>query len=371
MRYGSIDILRTVAIFVMVFVHFGENLSGHILPVAGLGAPLFAFLSGVSYHLWVNGQYAKGISELSITKVSVRRGLFVFTTGFAFNVFVWLPEDTFNWDVLTLIGAALLLLNLLRRLPLPISVLVAVMALAVSPILRGLAGYPEYWVDGFYDPDVTLSDVIIGFLSTGYFPIFPWIAYSITGLVTAMLMFPSVPDAGSSGPDTPVHKPPWRSVALVGMALMATSAGLLAVRPYMPAPVSTHLLGGWTMFPSTIEYVLATLGMALLLFSVGHRWVDDNPRVLRHKGLLGIAKTFSRYSLTIYVLHHVVHLWPLWIYGLAMGQEPTHYWQKAMPLAASMPLAILFLALCYTWFRWVGTEDRRGIESMMRWLCDE
>ncbi|QOV89403.1 heparan-alpha-glucosaminide N-acetyltransferase domain-containing protein [Humisphaera borealis] len=379
MRYGSIDILRTVAIFVMVFVHFGENLSGYTLPIAGLGAPLFAFLSGVSYVLWVNGQHARGASELKITKVSVRRGLFVFVTGFVFNVFVWLPEDTFNWDVLTFIGAALLLLNLLRKLPLSISVLVAVLALGISPILRGLAHYPSYWVNGYYDADLTLSDVLIGFFTTGYFPLFPWIAYSIAGLVTATLMFPpadsaldATPGVGLSpaGPATLPATPSWRSVLMVGLGMIATSAVLLAVRPFVPTPVGKHLLGGWTMFPPTIEYVLATMGMALSLFGVGHRWIDDNPRILRHTGLLSIAKTFSRYSLTIYVLHHVVHLWPLWIYGLAMGQEPTHYWKIAMPMSMSMPLAALFLGCCYAWFRWVGSDERRGIESMMRWVCD-
>ena len=63
MRLLSIDILRTVAIGMMVLVHFVENLSaGYGLPTLdatiterpwwlpmGLAAPLFALLSGVSY----------------------------------------------------------------------------------------------------------------------------------------------------------------------------------------------------------------------------------------------------------------------------------------------------------------------------------
>ena len=127
MRYSSIDVLRTFAIFVMVLVHFGENLSGYNSPISGFGAPLFTLLSGVSYRLWVLGQTARGVSELEISKVSIRRGLFVFGLGFAFNLLVWLPKDIFNWDVLTFIGAALLLLNVARRIPLSISVLAAVL----------------------------------------------------------------------------------------------------------------------------------------------------------------------------------------------------------------------------------------------------
>ncbi len=76
----------------------------HALPIAGLGAPLFVFLSGVGYRLWVAGQVARGKSDLEISKTTIRRGLFVIGTGFVFNILVWLPEDTFIWDVLTFIG---------------------------------------------------------------------------------------------------------------------------------------------------------------------------------------------------------------------------------------------------------------------------
>src|SRR6476620_5610607 len=133
MRYSSIDILRTIAIQVMVFVHFSENLSGYTPPITGLGAPLFAILSGVSYFLWVRGQQARGRSEEEISKVSIRRGLFVFGVGIAFNVLIWMPEGTFNWDVLTLIGSALLILNLVRNLPVPMIIFSAVLVLLVSP----------------------------------------------------------------------------------------------------------------------------------------------------------------------------------------------------------------------------------------------
>ena len=116
MRQPSIDILRTLAIFMMIQVHFVENLSAEFegwaglsgsgaAPVpwwlmTGLGAPLFTFLSGVSYRLWVTAQEARGRSDIEISKVTIRRGLFLFGLGLIFNVFIWLPEDIFNWDIL-------------------------------------------------------------------------------------------------------------------------------------------------------------------------------------------------------------------------------------------------------------------------------
>ena len=90
-RLVSIDLLRTIAIVTMVLVHFAENLSGHTPAFAGIGAPLFVFLSGASYFLWSDARLARGESEVEVTRISVRRGLFVFGAGFAFNLFVWLP----------------------------------------------------------------------------------------------------------------------------------------------------------------------------------------------------------------------------------------------------------------------------------------
>ncbi|MFY8073576.1 MAG: hypothetical protein ACOVNQ_17925, partial [Pirellula sp.] len=67
-------------------------------------------------------------------------------------------------------------------------------------------------------------------------------------------------------------------------------------------------------------------------------------------------KLCSRYSFTIYVLHHMAHLWPMWIYGYATGHETTYYWGKAMSLSWSVPLAILFLATCCFVLRLIGPD---------------
>lgn len=359
-RLVSIDLLRTIAIVTMVLVHFAENLSGHTPAFAGIGAPLFVFLSGASYFLWSDARLARGESEVEVTRISVRRGLFVFGAGFAFNLFVWLPEDLFNWDVLTFIGSALVLLAFVRRLPRAILLLIAAMALIVAPILRGMADYPAYWESGHFECELTLSEVLVGYIATGYFPLFPWIALSLAGHATASWLFAR----RVARPRDPMR------TASIGAALAAASVALLLVRPYLPEAVSTRFLGGWTMFPPTMEYALGTLGMALVLLSLGHRFVDPIAESGRFRGLFGIARTFSRYSLTIYIVHHVVHLWPLWIYGYRATGEPTAYWKLAMPVGASMALGVAFLVACLAILRAVGPRRSFGFEALMRWICD-
>ena len=137
------------------------------------------------------------------------------------------------------------------------------------------------------------------------------------------------------------------------------------------------------MFPPSMAYVLGTLGLTLFAFAQCHYWIDQNPRFAqkttngttgtlseRGRPLGTIARTFSRHSLSIYLLHHVVHLWPLWIYGSIYGDDPTQFWQNALPAYASISLSVLFLILCYFLFRWMDRTGKSAAEGLMRWVCD-
>lgn len=344
----------------MVIVHFCENLSGYTLPFAGLAGALFTFVTGLSYRLWLNREEARGTRDVEISKVSVRRGLAILGIGFAFNVLVWLPEDTFLWDVLTFIGFAWVVLGVARKLPLSTLILFAVVSVVLSPGLREWAEYPAYWESGDFEYDFTMTDVLSGWLVTGYFPIFPWIAYPLTGFVTASLLFAKPQESCSRAGRT----------GLIGAALVTTAAVALALRPLLPEGIGEHFLGRWSMNPPTVTYVLGTVGVALLLLGLLHRWVDCNPRLSKRSAFLDVAKTFSQYSLTIYILHHVVHLWPLWIYGAVTQDEPTYYLEEAMPTTVAFLLALLFMACCHVVLRRIGPDRRLGVEAWVRWLCD-
>ncbi len=363
MRHASIDILRTVAIAVMVFVHFGENLAGVTPPMAGFGAPLFVFLSGANYFLWSDALLARGTSEEQLSKVSVRRGLFVFGAGFVFNFFLWLPEGIFNWDVLTFIGTGLLMLNITRRFPRSLTIGLALMALLIAPLLRAIVDYPAYWTNGDFEYELTFSDVVAGFFAAGFFPIFPWIAFTLIGYATASWLF--------ARPVRGVVQTPsvWRP-AQIGVVLMASAVGILLVRPYLPEALSNDLFGRWSKVPPSTVYVLGSLGIAMGLLSLVHQFVDLNPASQRFRRSLGVAQTFSRYSLTIYIVHHIVHLWPLWAYSVIHGGDATDLWGQALPFTTSMALSVLFLAVCWVVLHALGPKRSIGFERLMRWVCD-
>jgi uncharacterized membrane protein len=369
-RYWSIDILRGVAIVLMIQVHFVDNLSSRgdgddwlydASALLGLvPAPFFTFLSGVSYRLWLRKQEATGRSDVEITKITLRRGLLLFGAGIAFNTLVWLPEDTFNWDVLTLIGTSLLLLAYFRKLPPGVVALIGLMVLFVSPLLRAAGDYPAYWHDQSYTYDFTLTDVLLGFLANGYFPLLPWIVFPLLGFLLGDVIYPR--------PGRPATCPWWVSVA--GIASLVLGLVAILFRTKLPAAIGNYYVGGLTMFPATTGYVVATLGLSMVCLAWLHRWTDRTEGMAGTGRLLTFLRPYSAYSLTVYLLHHAVHLWPLWLWGTWMEDEPTYYWRQAMSPAAALALALLFMVACYYVLIFLERHGKYGFESLMRWLCE-
>jgi len=361
----------------MVLVHFVENLSSHYglssagpasrehlwwLPV-GLAAPLFTLLAGVSYQAWLTVQRDRGFDDCTISKRTVRRGLFLIGIGFVFNVFVWLPEDTFNWDVLTFIGSALIVLNFIRKVPTEALVFGVVLVAVLSPVLQEISDYYAYWINGYFEYDFILSDVVLGYLVTGYFPIFPWIIFPVTGFILSPLLFSSTTNP-SHGPQSS------RTVLVACLSIGCIAASLLLQQITFLPP----LIYRRTMFPASSSYLLGAIGVSALSLFVLHSIVDKKGDKKNcsptFESLATWFRVVSKHSLSIYLLHHVIHLWPLWLYGLMTVGEPTAHWQKFMPVIFSTILALFFCALVVPAFLIIDKYRVPTIESMMRWIGD-
>ena len=366
-RQASVDLLRAIAIVLMVVVHFVENLSGWYgdaggtfagvhrvwwLPT-GFAAPIFTFLSGVSYRLWLGVQQQRHRGEDAITKGTIRRGLFLIGLGFAFNVLIWLPQDVFNWDILTLIGGGLLALEAARRMPNWVVVFAAILIAAVSPAMRAVAGYADFWQAGYFDYEFSIAEVGLGWLVTGYFPVFPWLAYPLAGFGLA----------------------PWlltrsRAGLLTALALGGTAVLLVLAWSGLPAVITGNAARAWTMFPASTAYLLGTLATVIAALAVLHPLLDPHPASAAGRGLMAWAEPLSRHALSIYLLHHAVHIWPLWAWGLATTGEPDSLWQVAMPVPWSLGLAAAFLLATLVLLKRLDRRRLPTAESLMRWLCD-
>jgi uncharacterized membrane protein len=319
---------------------------------------MFVVLSGVSFHLWSRGLEARGVAAETVTRRGVRRGLFLFGVGIAFNVLVWLPEDVFNWDVLTLIGTGLVVLSLARQAPTALLLGASALIILMAPVLQVIVGAHEYWENPWFDYDWTLWDVVVGYLVAGFFPLFPWLAYPLVGAVVGRWVFADPERSRLRG----------RRLAGAGLALLGLGFACTLLARQALSPEQFALLGQRAIFPPTTSYTLSAIGIVLLLLGLLAATVDrrDAPQ----SAWRTLTTRFSRASFTLYLLHHVVHVWPMWIVAEVQGLETTTYWMDAMDQATALGLAAAFVALCVPLLGWMERRRIPSIERLMRWVAD-
>ena len=363
-RLDSIDIMRAVAILLMVQIHFVEILSrdpewGSILNrvVETLGtaaAPIFTFLVGMSLYLAIIKQQSAGVTRGEIAARNWRRGVFILFVGFLFNVVIWMPREVFSWDILTFIGAAILIVFSLRRLSPASIILIAVVILLASPALRSVSGYAAHWITpNEYAYQFTMKDVTLGFLLNGYFPLFPWLVFPLSGLATAKYFLGGNTRRDARGLTLPV----------VGAVLVLLSAAGIVLNSRV-GEVPGWYLANNDFYPATTSFIIGALGIVILLFWALHRWVDD--RSERENHALAFCRRYSRFSLTTYIVHHAVLVWPLLLAATLSGKaDPWFYFENACGTPVALVLAVVFIALFYAL---IVVWDRHGSRYSLEWF---
>lgn len=326
-RLLFVDWMRTTAIFFMVLCHsviywswpdnnqaFVYFFANHI--IGDFAAPLFLFLVGLSSHF--------------SQKNSKQRGIIIFVLGLVFALLARGPHTVFDWDILPLIGCSLVVLGFVKKYPTWILCSMAICLISAAPFLRDSLGYLDSWgkssmlaagtpaiLNGLvldpltdYQPHWTLVSILQGFLFQGYFPIFPWLALPLMGLCVGRYL---------------QQKVLW---ALIGVLFVGSSL----------------LLTPWSFYPDNTGMLLLQLGFCLcLLFAL---------RVIQKPG---ISILFSRYSLTIYILHHFFLLWTSALLG---GLH-------LMPLTALYSGGLLLLALYGLCHQWDKIDGKYSFEWLL------
>jgi len=383
-RLDSVDVMRALAIIFMVVCHFQIFLSplepdhkwlyffsNHI--VGDLAAPFFLFLSGLSQVLSIQKRagMVQPVHEPLWRDRTLKRGAAVFLVGILFSISIHGPGAAFEWDVLTLIGASMVALRVVRGAGPKLLVFFAVGVVVLSPVLRSYGGYIEPWggvlnpvagiTDLFpaimFDPAAEYSagrsffEVLNGFFIGGYFPLFPWLAFPLAGFAVGKAMA-----VGTAG-------------ALLRMLLAAKGVLFLAVGLVLAAFGAARgggdLIGGFVtalgFYPATVSMWCVQMGLTLLVF-VFLTTVCDGREATGGVWIL-FFRLFSRYSLTVYVLHHMVIFYPLYVAGALHG-DLKMYHAGAIGVWAAFLLSLLFLALMVPV---LGLWDKRGGKYSLEW----
>jgi len=355
--------MRAIAIILMVEIHFVENLSPRASPwkwlydVSGvlgdLPAPMFTFLVGLSLWLWLRRDEAKGVEPARIRRRVMRRGLFIFLSGLAFAAAIWRPAGLFDWDILTLIGASTLILFPMRRLRPWVFVAVALLIVAAAPPLREMSGYARHWNDGEYEYAFTLRDVLLGFTLQGCFPLLPWLVFPLLGFATGKAFY------GGKGARLSPAMP------VLGMVVLSLSGLLLAAASRHGAALGAYA-EGLSFYPASTPYALGMLGAILVALWLLDLWLDRGATPPSGP-VFSFFRRYSGFAFTAYVVHHAVHIWPLYAFALWRGLPLEAYYENAMDTGSAFALFVLFTAVFYALLvRWERAGARYSFERMLR-----
>lgn len=350
-RVDYIDWLRGLAVVGMFEVHCYDAWLGgtarrssffHLTQFSGtLPAPLFIFLSGITFALITDGMRRKGAEPNKIATRTIRRGAEILALGLLFRLqeFVlgqpWAPRtDLARVDVLNVIGIAIMAMGatcwIVRgRLAnaLVAAAIAAGIAMATPPLWttwrpHWLPWYLESYINGVHN---------LGVPQPWLFPIFPWTAFAFAGLAVGFFLFSD-----------------WaaqhRSQAL-GIVGAAGVAAFFLAEWFDSNPV--HLYAVYDYWHTSPSFFLARVGIVMGTIAAGYAWC--------HWGLgsrgFSPFKQLGQTSLLVYWVHIE------FVYGrfTILTQQAQSIWTATLGLIVIF-VAMLLLSIARTKTKGCGAE---------------
>ena len=382
-RILSVDVLRGFALISMVLVHcmvyLGDAAAVDTWPYFFLnhvlgdwGAACFLMMMGMSQVLSAQKRVVE--NNLLIFRRTLIRGSFIFLVGIFMLALTWGPGKIWQWDILTLMGFATVILFFCRFLP-SWSILAIIVSLAVfTPLLRMGIDFNAVWSGNFvnvpvvsrYIPGIMVDpakeyevawraeEIIQGFLFTGEFPIIPWFIFPPFGFVMGRRIVNR-----RMRQDLPF-------LVIIGSLLVVLGLGWAYASIGQPqASIITDYIAPLSFYPDSFTMICYQIGMALIVFS-GLFYCYDVRKLDKQKLslIVRIENRISRASLTFYFLHYLLIGWPLVLIYLLTGKYYKYALMGAIPalLYGFASVILLFLILVF----WGKHKNKYSLE----WLLD-
>lgn len=379
-RIVSIDVLRGFSLMIMILCHYmiayGDALAAESIPyfildhvIGDFGACWFLLIVGVSQALSSNRK--EETSKLTLMKKAFIRGIYLFIAGLLMSALAFGPSEIWDWDILTLIGTATIVLYFCRFLPSYIILLICVALALTTPWLRSEVDFATAWggellpstfISGYY-PDIlfepagiykvnwNLKDIITGYFLSGTFPVFPWLAFPLLGLVIGRRIVSKKIKA-----DLPF-------LVLIGIILIFLAGTVVYASTFRPvsSPISDYL-APLSFYPDSISMYYLQTGVTLVLFSLLYYYYDIREKSRQQTSLIvSWYQRMSRYSLTVYFYHWLLITWPLWIIYFLTGKFLAQDIMGSFPtLLLGFTVIALVLVLLKAW-------DHSGGKFSLEW----
>jgi len=350
-RLSYIDWMRGLACVLMFQTHcydswlspearksalFGWSQLGGTLP-----APLFIFLSGISFALVTERLRGKGATPSEIAKSTVRRGAEIFALGLLFRVqeyalgYRWSPwTDLFRVDVLNILGLSMMLMGILcwltadrsstdtsaipqsvatsRNRGIFASLLAATLIAVATPLLwtthrpRLLPWPLESYINGVH---------VLGKPQYWLFPIFPWAAFAFVGLAVGFFVFTNIAKR-------------YQGVTFAALGGTGILACLLSLK-LDASPIQLYSV--YDYWHTSPNFFLMRCGVLLIILFCVYAWCRWGLAQMGFSPIIQLGKT----SLLVYWVHIE------FVYG-RFSILPKH---RCTVLQATAGLCIIFLAM--------------------------
>jgi len=285
-RDRTADVVRGIAVFTMICANLAPKVLVEPHPFflrlyGSFAAPLFIFISGmIAVRSAASRRY--GLRHLLL------RGFLLILTGALIDFFVFRIVPFMTIDVLYLIGVALPLAALFARCPAPLRWGLLVLVFLLGPLLQNRFGYADYPLEFVLGDPMDLSKatflrIFRNWMWEGWFPLFPWLGFSLAGAHFAKTRLEEGDRASERRP-LALGLFFW----ILGVALWRSYPGKLLIRD------------GYSelFYPPGPGYLLTALGVIFLLFHYAP--LVEEKKVFRPFELLG------RSSLLFYILHLIL-----------------------------------------------------------------
>lgn len=373
-RVLSIDLYRGFALVFMVLIHFGifygneESAKDYLMlfldhGMADWGAAAFLMMMGMSQVL--SAKRFDKPDNLLLFKRALVRGGYIFLVGMLMLILTWGVEYIWWWDILTLMGFATVVLFFCRFLPSWSLVALVAAIMVFTPLLREIFQVAADWefvehplvslhLPGLYlEPTEGYHPAVLkGFLLSGYFPVFPWIAFIITGFIMGRRL-----TDGKMRRDLPI-------LVLIGAALVCLGFALgYAGRTQPPLAASFAWVSPLCFYPDSFSLINIQAGVSIIFFSGVYYLIDVRKKDKARLGFLGrVFIQTSNFSLTFYFLHYILLGWSLAILYLITGKYMLSDLMGTAPaLLCGLAAVALLEVLLYFW-------GKAGAKYSLEWF---
>ena len=348
-RIASLDFLRGIAVILMVQQHTGfwfwnnkgsiaSSMSDYPLMVivnglGGMAAPLFIALAGTGAALMLSA----GASG----RTMIKRGAVIILFGYILNVCTPAWFSPGSWYVLHLIGSGIILSPLLMKASVRILSVISIICIAASSILLTYYDLPRYFSNEQMAAFSGLHDIILLASAAGNFPVFPWLALFVAGLICGRWIV--------SGEYNNIFKASRAMFIAVIILLAVKTGGFQFIYSPMGSRVFMVNLYMYPAYPVQFLFLSALSLLSIYLIMVIHKGGR-----LSSENIIALT---GRVSLTIFMLHIII---------IRNFMVETGYWKTFTASEATLLQIAVLLVMLAGVKLWSRIDFRYGFEWLLR-----